>query len=238
MEFWNMFGEIKARRGICKQAAACFVAAIQISDRWWRVHFNLGNALLSLGHTDQAIECLRAALPRAPEQSKVGIQIKLGTIYRERGELEVAIRHLKFGVSQDSTNAIYRRELGLALLAAGRTTEAQDEAREARRIDPNWALQLDREARTLATQPEATQRRPEMALKLSRLACLSGDPVAPEFLDTLAVAAAGAGKFDFAVATGEQAIQAAERGGRPELASAIAERIRLYRDHKPFLPPK
>jgi hypothetical protein len=56
-------------------------------------------------------------------------------------------------------------------------------------------------------------------------------------LDVLAAAHAAAGEFDQAVATATEALRLATAAGADELAAAVAERLALYRDRRPYREP-
>lgn len=86
----------------------------------------------------------------------------------------------------------------------------------------------------LATCSDAAQRRGEEAVTLAEYA--SGRRGATGFneLDTLATAYAEVGRFDDAVATAERALAVARRLGQPEHTVAIAARLELFREGKPY----
>ena len=59
------------------------------------------------------------------------------------------------------------------------------------------------------------------------------------YLDALAAAYAEAGRFPEAAAAAEKAVAAAEAAHKADLAQAIAARLALYREGRPFHePPK
>jgi tetratricopeptide (TPR) repeat protein len=233
-QLWHILGDVEARRGNWAMAADYYSYAVQVLETWWLPRFKLAAVMLQLGRTDEAIQQFTATLSLAPDKDKISINVSLGKIHRQRGEFETAIICFQRSVDLEPGNVNYRAELGLALVAAGRLQEARQTAREANLIDPSWAFRLDRAARTLATHADVEKASLETALWLSRLACLAVDPPSAEFLDTLAIAAAALGQFDVAIVTGEQAILLAQQTRRTELAAAISDRLRLYRDRQPY----
>ena len=83
--------------------------------------------------------------------------------------------------------------------------------------------------------PDAEVRQPQEAVSLAtQVVALSGKQDATA-LDLLGAALAGAGRFDEAAATANDAIHAAETAGQTALASAIRERAAGYRQQQPFI---
>src|SRR5205807_1274334 len=100
----------------------------------------------------------------------------------------------------------YRCSLGLALHEDGQDAAAQEQYREAVRLDPTWPEAANRAARRLATDPEARVRDGTFALKLATHACQATAERQPFFLDTLAAAYAETGRYDDAVKAARKAL--------------------------------
>ena len=64
--------------------------------------------------------------------------------------------------------------------------------------------------------------------------CSITTPVSPRWLDTLAAAYAEAGRTEDAVATAETALRLASARRDAPLAAEIDQRLRLYREGRPF----
>jgi Flp pilus assembly protein TadD len=132
-----------------------------------------------------------------------------------------------------------RTRLGLAAALArlGKADQARAEYRAAVALDPKWPARQGRSAWALATHPDPHKRDPARAVALAEQACLATDHGRAPLLDALAAAYASAGRFDDAVATARRALTLAESARQTALATALAQRLRLYQDHRPFREP-
>jgi Flp pilus assembly protein TadD len=74
------------------------------------------------------------------------------------------------------------------------------------------------------------------AVELARKATELTGSTEPVMLDVLAVAYAAAGRFDEAMVTAEKALGLA-RATSPDLASAIQQRLELFRQRRPYRVP-
>ena len=74
-------------------------------------------------------------------------------------------------------------------------------------------------------------------MSLALRTCELADYQDPGFLDTLAAAYAGAGRFADAVATAEKAVQIIASGDKKERLQKVRERLELYRQGKPYRQP-
>ncbi len=129
-----------------------------------------------------------------------------------------------------------RLTLAAALLAAGQTAEAEQEAREAVRLDPGAAARSAAEARlfVLAPAPPAVPLLKPRALWQAAAACLADGDRDPMMLDTLAMAYAWNGKYPDAADAARRGIAAAEAAGAADWAQALRARLKLYEAGKPY----
>jgi tetratricopeptide (TPR) repeat protein len=135
------------------------------------------------------------------------------------------------GRAPSAETALYRRRLAQALRAAGRGDEAAREYAVALRLDPGWPEEAAAEAWRLATDPRPEERDPATAAELAGQVCQAlADPPA-EALDALAAALAADGHYDQAADVARQALAKAP----PGRARAIAARLKLYEQGKPYV---
>lgn len=87
---------------------------------------------------------------------------------------------------------------------------------------------------TLATAGDARYRDGAQAVAYAETVCEPPRDKEPTWLDTLAAAYAEAGRYEDAVQTARRAIELAEAGGRPSLASDIRSRLELYEQGQPY----
>lgn len=138
---------------------------------------------------------------------------------------ETLFRH---AIRVTERNPVAHRQLGYALLRAGRDAEAIEQYRQGVAANPRDSLALNNLAWVLATHPDPALRDPEEAVELGGKAVRTTGGADPSSLDTLAAAYAAAGHSDLAVLTAGKALRIAGRT-KPALVPAITERLALYR---------
>jgi tetratricopeptide (TPR) repeat protein len=195
------------------------------------MHYNLALTLLEQDQTDEALARFRQALEIDPEhvQARFGLGAELVAL----GRFDQGIPYLREVVRVVPDDAGTRYLLGRALVMTGQIGLGLARMQEAVRLDPDEPTVLNDVAWILATFE--AHRRPEEAVRLAeRAAELTNHEIA-EMLDTLAAAYAAAGRFDQAVATGEAALDKATADGNIELWQALARRLAMYRQDKPYV---
>lgn len=100
--------------------------------------------------------------------------------------------------------------------------------------DPQAAGARNNLAWLRATHREAALRHPEQATNLAEALCRESDYRHAGYLDTLAAAYAAQGLFDRASDVAARAVELA-RLDQPELSAAIAARLELYRQGRPYV---
>ncbi|MFH0983034.1 MAG: tetratricopeptide repeat protein [Planctomycetota bacterium] len=118
--------------------------------------------------------------------------------------------------------------LGDLLYARGRSAEALEVLREGLKHRPESVQLANNLAWFLATLPEAELRDGAEAVRLAEEVRPRTPTDDPNVLDTLAAAYAEADRFDEAVRTARQAVDAALAGGDAPLADAIRSRLVRY----------
>ena len=199
------------------------------------IYHRLGVAYTRKGAGSLAIqsfkECLRLNPDSAPAHET------LARLVMGLKNPDAAIRHLTEAIQLNPNIALTHFNLARALKSKGRTEEAITHFREALRIKPNWEKPMNALAWILATHSDSNLGDPQEALSLALRACELADYQDPGFLDTLAAAYAGAGRFADAVATAEKAVQIIASGDKKERLQKVRERLELYRQGKPYRQP-
>jgi Flp pilus assembly protein TadD len=86
----------------------------------------------------------------------------------------------------------------------------------------------------LSTTGDVTRQNADKAVEFARLACELTAYKNADFLDSLGVAYAAAGKYTDAIITSEKALKAAQAAGRKDLAAEIQNRMKLYKAGEPY----
>ncbi|MHC4982687.1 MAG: tetratricopeptide repeat protein [Planctomycetota bacterium] len=206
--------------------------ALRIDPDYYRAHNNLGIALTKKGKLDEAIRHYRRGLQAKPDEAD--IYYNLGHALRRQGKLDEAIRSYRQAVRLKPDDIDTHVRLAEVLAGAGSLEEAVGHYEEAIRLKPDAVALLNNLAWLLTTEPSLAGRDPAEAVRLAEKACELTRRSQPALLDTLAAAYAAAGRFDEAITTAKEAIDLANASGQAQLAREIQERLRLYRDGKPY----
>jgi tetratricopeptide (TPR) repeat protein len=244
-EVLNNLGAVSVRQGELEQAVRQYRLALKLRPAAVNTRMNLASAAARLGLLDEAAqeyaETLRllkqpqadaAAAARARGQYAEAVY-QLGVVRARQGRTAEARARFLQAVELAPQNPRYRCGLAHALSEQGDPAAAARQYEEASRLAPQWVEAADQLARTLATHPEAGQRDGATAVDLARQVCEATNSRRPEYLDTLAAALAETGRFGDAVATARRALELAG-AGRPELATAIRQRLSTYEAGKPW----
>lgn len=154
-----------------------------------------------------------------------------GSVWKEKGELESAIRDYTEAIRLDPKNAIAFNNRGQAWKKLGEYARAISEYTESIRLAPKSPTAYNNLAWLLATCPDHHIRNGQRAIELATHSCeLTGWKHA-SMLDTLAAAAAEAGQFEKAVEWQQKAIALA----RSESEKAgLRERLVRYEAKEAF----
>jgi Flp pilus assembly protein TadD len=144
-----------------------------------------------------------------------------------------AASQFREAIRDNPQDAEAHNNLGLALRALGGRDEALKHFEAALRLRPGWPVPMNEAAWILATHPDARVRNPREAVRLAEAAAEATARREPVVLDTLAAAYAADGRFDRAVAAGQEASALASAGGQAALVAQIGTRLALYRRGQP-----
>jgi predicted membrane-bound spermidine synthase/predicted Zn-dependent protease len=171
---------------------------------------------LGQNQADEAVVVLRRLTELQPKNEKA--RFLLAEVLLRQNKHADAVPELRALLSMRPNNAPYHASLAQALLMLKQNAEAAAEFRQALKLQPditpgsktqNWANNL---AWLLATNSDdAIRNGPEAVEWATKSAAAAGKArdLEPDFLDTLAVAYAEAGRFDKAIATSYQVVDKA-----------------------------
>lgn len=225
-------GMAELQRGQRREAAAYFARALEIRPEYPEAQVQLGAALIELGEPKAAREHLEEAVRL--QSADAMAQAELGLAMALLGDFTGAIPHFRRAISLRPTDGRWYYDLASALHEQGQAPAAAEFLRKAKELNGDWPQTAEQRARMLATQPDAAARNGILALYLARLASWATGDQQPEFLDTLGAAHAERGQFEQAIRAVEAALQRATEADRRDLRPGIEQRLRLYREHKPF----
>jgi protein O-mannosyl-transferase len=182
--------------------------------------FGLARVAMARNKTDDAIAFLQQALAMSPQNAPVMQVLALKRF--ERGEYrkaEESLWLLLAGLPRDPRRNV-AEQFGKQFETSGKVKEAVQA----------WNFL----AWAFATSPEPRLLDPEAAMVLAQRAVTMTKQQDPLSLDTLAAAQAASGQCNLAVPTAEAAIRLANTQGKKPLAEAIARRLQVYQQGKPY----
>ena len=133
----NNLGMALVEQGRLEEAQVHFARAIQISDHYFKGHYNMAVTLEKQGKDDQAVAEYRKALEVIPDD--VSTHYNLGNLLRRLGHDEEGIALLTKAVELDPDHADAHYNLGMALEAQGRVDEAIAHYKQAVRAKPDYS---------------------------------------------------------------------------------------------------
>ncbi|MHC4092362.1 MAG: tetratricopeptide repeat protein [Planctomycetota bacterium] len=230
----NLGGVLRSQ-GRLDEALAQWREMLKLDPDYSKAHFNIGIILQAQNRLNDAIAHFRRAVRGQPHS--VLARCKLGDALCAQGEYEEAIGQYRQAqrFRPDFPPAHY--SLGNALIMMGQIDAGLAHLREVARLSPHRPAPLNDMAWILATHPDAKVRDERQALELAQRAAELAKYRDPAILDTLAAAYAAAGQFDRAVAVAERGLESASAARLENLASALRQRLALYRQKKPYRQP-
>ncbi len=203
-------GKALRHRGDVDGAIASFGEAIRIDPQHGEAHLRLGALLCDAkGDYEGAIIAFREAIRIDPEQ--VNAHYNLGNALQGKGDLDGAIKAYREAIRLDRKHADAHHNLGYALRARGDVDGAIACFREAVRVEPKHTAAHNELAWLLATCPDAKRRDPERAVELARKAVTLAPKVGATW-KTLGVALYRAGDWKAAVAALGKSLELSKGG--------------------------
>lgn len=196
----------------------------------------LGNALYAQGRRDEALRHYEEAVRLRPNYDVA--RNNLGRTLADLGKSERALSEFSEALRLNPSQPEAHLNLGIALEKRGDIRGASNHFAQAIASRPEFGQALNNLAWIRATSPDAQYREPDEAVRLAEKACLLAGRADPGYLDTLAAAYAGAGRFPEAVATMERAFDLLRSGSAVANIAPYEERLRLYRQGIAYLEPR
>lgn len=202
---------------------------------------NDAQTLITEGRAAQALPLAQRLVQRDPDNPT--FQLLLATALGALGRIEEA-EPLLTRILERGREGL-RLELFLdasKLLASCRQRQGDYAAaerllRETLKEDPDFVEAANGLAWLLATAPSVSEAQAAEAVRLSRLSVEATHRQDASFLDTYAAACAAAGDFAQAAAIAAEAMALANAHGKPALAAAVAERLKLYQTARRYVEP-
>jgi tetratricopeptide (TPR) repeat protein len=190
----------------------------------------LGGIFLEKGYLVDAGRQYAAAVQQDPGDASA--RQGLGMALARQGKTAEAVEQFTTQLRlRPDARAHYH--LALAYVILGKADLAAEHYQEAIRLNPDWPEPLNDLAWMRATHPMPALRNGAEAVRLAERACELTSHKEARFLGTLDAAYAEAGRFADAINQAEK-VRALVSASEPEVASAAEERLKLYKEGKPF----
>lgn len=193
----------------------------------------LGSLYLQTNNTPAAIEYLQTALAMRPKNADEYLG-RLGAVYALQEEYETAAHYYQQALQINPRKAALLNDLAVVRKNQEHFPEAVALWKQAVSCEPFFAPALKNLAWTLATCRDETVRDPNAAFAYAQRACAPAGADSPAHLDTLAAACAARGDYPKAAALIEEALCAPSLRNSPEFKAALEERLRLYKNGRPY----
>jgi len=230
-----LIGEARAEQGQEDAAEEHLRRALAINPSLSLAHNSLGRIIGRKGRLVEAKEHFREAIRLDPGLASA--HMNLAIVLAREGKFSEVAERCRQVLRVDPGHIKARHNLGVALWKLGKTAEAIDRFGQVLRRRGDYLLTVVALGRIRASHQDAKFRDGLEAIRLILPACRRTGYRDPVLLDALAAAYAEAGRFNQAVAAATKALQLAQDGGKKELASAIRQRLSLYRRGDPYRMP-
>ena len=191
-----------------------------------------GSALFKDGRFNEALPYLTRAIRISP--TNFNARNNLGMVFLKLGKLNEAIACFDELIKQKQDSPKVHVNLALVYYKQGKYDLAMQNCVKAEQLKPDDAESLNNMAWLFATIGDASAQDANKATGYARHACEQTAYNNADYLDTLAVAYAAAGKFNDAIITAEKALNIAKTTGQENTAREIQNRLELYKAGKPY----
>jgi tetratricopeptide (TPR) repeat protein len=219
-------------KGDLEKAVADYTEAIRLNPIFVAAYWGRGSAYGKKGDIAKAIADYTDAIRLNPKSAEV--YCNRGVAYGKKGDVEKAIADFTEAIRLNPNLVEARWDRGTAHGKKGDFGKATADYNEILRLSPKNAGAHNSLAWLLATCPEERFRDGQRAIDHATQACELTKWKGWADLDTLAAAYAEAGNFDKAVEFQQKALALVTKDAEKD---GPRERLKLYRDRKPYREP-
>lgn len=239
----HRLGTVLFMQGDAAGSVRQFEEALRVAPDFPRAHFGLGMVRSLSGQQAGAIEHFAAAVKYQPDYLEA--RLALADALRSTGRLQESLSQFARIVELDPSFAEAWVMYARTLIELKRYREARDRLNEARRAHPSDPALTDLLVRLLAAAPDDQLRDGRQAMALMQellkgsppVDARSGGPSPPDLREPMAMTLAELGQFEEAVRWQREAIAAATKAGRADVARLMTDTLALYERGRPSRRP-
>jgi len=231
---YNLAGVLRGL-GQLPEAARHLKSVVEANPQDGIAHRDLARLLERLSTPKEAVKHYRAAIAQNGADSESRLRLARILVFLKR-ETE-AIRECRELLARRAGDPQALGTLGTALCQIGNRSEGLAHLRSAvanaparAKLDPISVLIM-----TLSTSKKCTPQEAAEAVRLAEQAVRASR--SPPILDALGCAYASAGRYREAIAAAEEAANMAGRAGAKRMAAIIGERVKLFKQSRPYILP-
>ena len=220
------YGIVLAKQGLYDKAIEQFTVILLMVPDDSEALNNLWQTGIKGNKPSEVLKIITVLQQTSPDNAE--LCYRAGVLYGMQQQTDEAIPQLEKAVKLNPDHAAARGALGRLLFQKGRFRESAAQYDISARLDPTNVETLYSYAMLLTHAPDPNIINPELATALAQEACRLTDYNQPDPLDILARVYASQKKWPEAINAAQQAIDAATRNGKNELAGQIKGRLELY----------
>ena len=225
----------KTRQGKYKDAVRHYNKALELKPDWPQAYCNLGNVYSRQSKFELAIQSYEKALRLEPDhQLALKNLATIQQIKNKQDKFNEAVNKWKKVLQSKPADVDAHLNLAMLMTEQKKYAEAVMHLKEILQLKPDSAYVLNNLAWIFATRKDGKLGDSTEAIQYAQRACRLVGYNQPDFLDTLAITYASAGRFRDAIATAEKAIKLAISTGKKELAEKIQKRLQSYKAGQPY----
>ncbi len=209
-----------------------FGYALKVTENNVVAENGFGSALFKAGQYNEAVPYLTRAIKISP--TNFNARNNLGKVFLKQGKLNEAIACFDELIKQKQDSPKVYVNLAVTYAQQGKYDLAMQNCAKAEQLKPDDAESLNNMAWLFAAIGDLSTNDANKAIGYARRACEQTAYNNADYLDTLAVAYAAAGKFNDAIMTAEKALNVTKATGQENTAREIQNRLELYKAGKPY----
>jgi tetratricopeptide (TPR) repeat protein len=220
--------------GDARGAAEQFSEALRLSPHFAKAHYSLGVMLGASGQSRQAIEHLTSAARDDPTYAEA--RLRLADVLRQSGRAAESLPLYEQAAKLDPRPPDAPFGYALALVGLKRYKEARDRLTGGMKVYPDHPAFVHALVRLLAAAPDDRVRDGREAMRLMQM-LLAHEPRNHDIDEMMAMTLAELGQYGEAATWQRDAMAAAQRAGRPDLARHMAGNLARYERGQPCRTP-